>query len=252
MKLIGIPVSESNTQYYINQAYVDYVGGAGMIPLLITPQGDIEQFAAMCDGLLLPGGVDIEPTHYGENNIASYHVSSEKDDFEREVFHAFIVADKPVFGICRGLQLIVREYMAVHDKARSWLTYYQHLGSHSLVDKLEIPRTVTSHIVDIDTSLYGGKVGGTDFIFTNSMHHQALVVGAKRAKTSKLQILATSECGLSRKEIDGGMRVVEAIGIKYGKANVRAVQWHPEELRDYELIQKFFDVGEEKVEAAGE
>jgi len=248
MKLIGIPASESKTQYYLNQAYADYVGEAGMIPILLTPQGDPAYFAEMCDGLLLPGGVDIEPTYYGEPNIASCHVDPDKDEFERSLLHAFVNVSKPVFGICRGMQLIVREYMLKNDKARKWATYYQHIGDHSLVDKLDIPRTVPSHMVDIKMALYGGDEKEEDFIFTNSMHHQALVMNNinKPPKTSRLEVLATSVDGLGKKEAEAGKRIIEAIRIKHGKANIIAVQWHPEELRDYELIQKFFDVEEEK------
>jgi putative glutamine amidotransferase len=242
MKMIGIPMSTSKTQYYINQAYADYVSEAGMIPVLIAPQEELGIFIEVCDGLLLPGGIDIEPTYYGEDNIASYHVDPEKDEFERQLFYRFVEAGKPIFGICRGMQLIVREYILQHEKADSWLTYFQNIGDHSLAERLDIPRTVPSHSVEIRCDLYGGSKKKTKIIFTNSMHHQALLIGKKRSQTSKLEILGTTTTGLSNKEVERGMEVVEAIKIQDGKANILAVQWHPEELRDYELIQKFFGV----------
>ena len=53
---IGIPVSKSKTQYYLNQAYIDYVVEAGFIPVAFYPGHDPKAFAVECDGLILPGG----------------------------------------------------------------------------------------------------------------------------------------------------------------------------------------------------
>lgn len=243
MKMIGIPLSTSKTQYYTNQAYADYVSGAGMVPILLAPKSEIDLLIPVCDGLLLPGGVDLEPTYYGEDNIASYHVDPEKDEFERMLLFKFISAEKPIFGICRGFQLIVREYLASNMKDEKWLTYFQHINDHSLVDKLDIPRTVCSHRVEVRSDLYGGSKEEVELRFVNSMHHQALLMSdKKRPQNTKIQIVATAETGLRKKEIEAGMKVVEAVHIKDGKANILAVQWHAEELKDYALLQNFFGV----------
>lgn len=243
MKMIGIPLSTSKTQYYINQAYADYVSGAGLVPVLIAPKSEIDLMVAICDGLLLPGGVDLEPTHYGENNVASYHVDPDKDDFERKLLFKFISGEKPIFGICRGFQLVVREYLAANAKDEKWLTYYQHQGDHSLVDKLNIPRTVCSHEAEVRSDLYGGNKNETEYRFTNSMHHQALLMSAKRRpQGSKIQIVATTNFGLTGKEKAADVEIVEGVRIRDGKANILAVQWHPEELKDYALLQNFFGV----------
>jgi putative glutamine amidotransferase len=246
MKTIGIPLSTSKTQYYINQAYVDYVVGAGMAPILIAPSSGLDLAESMCDGLLLPGGVDLEPTYYRENNIASYNVDPEKDEFERKLLFKFISAEKPIFGICRGLQLIVREYLESNPKDEKWLGYFQHISGHSLVDKLSIPRTVCSHQVKVRSDLYGGSRKETEYRFTNSMHHQAILKIGKRPQNTKIQVVATTDVGLSKKEIAAGIRVVEGIRIKDGKANILAVQWHAEELKDYALLQNFFGVDTDK------
>lgn len=245
---LGIPLSTSKTQYYINQAYADYVSEAGMNPIMISPGVDLDLVAGICDGLLLPGGVDLEPTYYGENNIASYNVDPEKDGFERDLLFLFIELKKPVFGICRGFQLIVREYLNSNPNDEKWLTYFQHLSDHSLAEKLSIPRTACSHQVLIRSDLYGGKKNEDEYRFTNSMHHQALVMSSKaKPQNTKIQIVATTGVGLTKKEIDRGMSVVEGVRIQDGNANILAVQWHPEELRDYALIQNFFGTTVEKV-----
>jgi len=245
MKLIGIPVSTSKPQYYINQAYADYVSGAGMIPLLLTPSMNNEALEVIvngCDGLLLPGGGDMEPTYYGEDNIASYSVDLDKDNFERSLYDRFLKAAKPIFGICRGLQLIMREVLAENPKLEKNFTYFQHMNEHSIVNDLKIPRTVTSHSVNIKNSLYGKNNKGKDIIFVNSMHHQCVVMN-KRLKIANdmVEVLATTDRGISRKE-SVNFAVVEAIRLSNIASDVMAVQWHPEELRDYALIQNFFGV----------
>jgi len=236
--IIGIPTSTSKTQYYINMAYVDYVEEAGLDPLLITPRNNLGTIAKMCDGLILPGGSDLEPTHYGEDNIASYGVDAFKDDFERKALYAFVEQKKPTFGICRGFQLIAREYLLANPDEETWLSYYQHVNKHSLAESLSIPRSVPSHMVDCRADLYGGKKSDELTMFVNSMHHQALVADKRTSPpASKLKIVATTRVGMGSKE--KGF-VVEAFQLNTKGSRILAVQWHPEELRDYKLLQTFF------------
>jgi len=238
--IIGIPVSTSKTQYYINMAYVDYAEESGLDPVLITPRSDIGAVAKACDGLILPGGSDIEPTFYGEDNVASYSVDPFKDDFERKVLYAFVEQKKPIFGICRGFQLIAREYLLANPDEESWLTYYQHINKHSLAENLSIPRSVPSHMVDCRADLYGGKKSDELSMFVNSMHHQALIADKKVSPAgSKLKIVASTRNGMDSK--DKGY-VVEAFRLNTKGSRILAVQWHPEELRDYRLLQTFFGV----------
>jgi putative glutamine amidotransferase len=238
--IIGIPVSTSKTQYYINMSYVDYVEESGLDPVLITPRNNLKAIVAACDGLLLPGGSDLEPTFYGEDNVASYGVDPFKDDFERKVLYAFVEQKKPIFGICRGFQLIAREYLLLNPDEGTWLAYWQHVNKHSLAESLSIPRSVPSHIVDCRADLYGGKKSDELSMFVNSMHHQALISDKKTSPpASKLKIVATTRTGLGSKE--KGF-VVEAFVLNARGSRILAVQWHPEELRDYRLLQTFFGV----------
>lgn len=239
--IIGIPMSKTERQYVINQAYVDYVEKAGMEPLLMTPNNDLSAIVDICDGLVLPGGIDMDPTFYSENNLASFGVDPEKDMFERGLLYTFLAAGKPIFGICRGFQLIAREYLRTNPVEETWLTYYQHVNDHSLVEDLRIPRTSFSHKVYYWPGLYGGKKGRKmPTMFVNSIHHQALVItGEKEPNNSNIEILARTRVGIPNKERG---YIVEAFRIENDKAKILAVQWHPEELKDYRLIQTFFGV----------
>ena len=64
-------------------------------------------YAASMDGLILQGGSDVDPAFYGETiTYARGRIDAERDRFEMDLLQAFATAGKPVFGICRGMQLI--------------------------------------------------------------------------------------------------------------------------------------------------
>ena len=59
-----------------------------------------------CTGLLLCGGGDVDPSYYHQENQGSQPPDLVRDQAEMELFHAFFQAGKPIFGICRGMQLM--------------------------------------------------------------------------------------------------------------------------------------------------
>lgn len=248
---IGIPVCTSKSQYYINQAYVDYVAEAGLEPIMISPRNHMKTMAKMCDGLLLPGGIDLEPTYYGEDNIGSMGADPEKDDFERKALFIFGAAGKPIFGICRGFQLIVRELLLKQNEFQEFFDFYQNVNNHSLSSDLDAARSTPTHAVFIDDGLYSHKNGGeTTKIFVNSMHHQALIAPSIDKDVDliildELRILAYTRRGLPKqvkKDNAGKGVIVEAFELKtFLGGKIMAVQWHPEELKDVELIRGFFE-----------
>ena len=76
-------------------------------------ENDIEVIATLdvdeaikCDGLLLPGGGDIDPVYYGEEMNGSDEPDRELDKAQRDILDAFVKAKKPILGIRRGIQLI--------------------------------------------------------------------------------------------------------------------------------------------------
>ena len=67
----------------------------------------VKDYVNMLDGLLLQGGADMSPKSYGETPINPMWAGDEvRDAYEIELFHEFVTQGKPVFGICRGHQLI--------------------------------------------------------------------------------------------------------------------------------------------------
>lgn len=254
MKFIALPVSSSKTQFYINQTYVAYVQEAGFSPLLLNPGAeDLDSLIEMCSGLLLPGGADIDPIFYGETNYNSRETDVEKDDFERILLHRFIKAKKPVFGICRGFQLILRELLlAFPETEKAGLSYEQHISnSHNAPGSLNVSRSTPHHEVMAHSFILWGD--DTENIyrkrFVNSMHHQGCAIPQKilfKKNDSKtvvicptvgtVEILAYTQYGAEKDHC-----IVEAIRTVWDGVELLAVQWHPEELKDVILLKKYFN-----------
>ena len=260
MKL-ALPLAPSKKQYYINQAYINYVNEAGFVPIMVNPFNEMQEYADMCDGLLLPGGIDIDPIFYGVDNKASYGVKPEQDDFDRKIYNAFLLAGKPIFGICRGFQLLILEFLRTHKKAK-WLDFRQHINGHTLSNDRETARDVPTHYVECAGRIYG--VSENFNMPVNSMHHQCLVANYNMEPKKKSSIIITAR---TRRGIDGAYTGKKAILYKYyvvegfeiigQNSRIAGVQWHPEELKDYRLLQTFFNEEEEnapntvEVEAEG-
>ena len=150
-----------------------------------------------CDALLLPGGGDVNPKLYGQENTASAGIDDERDRRETEAFRLFLRLGRPIFGVCRGAQLI---------NVLLGGTLHQDIPGHSRVEGAD--RLHGSHAADpLLLSLYGAR------FVVNSAHHQAI------------DRLGAGLCAVQWAE-DG---TVEAI--RHATLPIFAVQWHPERLR---------------------
>jgi putative glutamine amidotransferase len=147
--------------------YLDAVRRAGGEPIALDPTAAAEErqaaFATM-DGLLLPGGADLDPALYGEQPHPAVAVESVRDDLELEAWSAARRRGVPIFGVCRGFQAI-----NVFSGGR----LLQHLEGHD--SPTDAPR---AHPLHLDpTSRLAGILGETDPLLraeVNSYHHQAV------------------------------------------------------------------------------
>ena len=171
----------------------------GAVMVLDGGCGNAEQLAERMDGLLLSGGGDIHPSYYGDPRTIQLHaVDLKRDAREWELMRQFCARKKPVFGICRGIQLIDVFFGG---------TLFRHLGTAYLHDGT-IHNVVTS-----EDSILRPILG--EILPVNSYHHQAI-----RTLGDGLRVAAVSEA-------DG---VIEAI--EHETLPVLAVQWHPERMVD--------------------
>ena len=87
-------------------AYSNAIAAGGGIPVY-APECLPTDYAGMCDGLLLTGGMDIDPTWFGEEALNdSVELDALRDPYEFELCKAFLARKKPILAICRGFQLI--------------------------------------------------------------------------------------------------------------------------------------------------
>lgn len=154
-----------------------------------------------CDALLLPGGADLHPRLYGQDIDGARDIDEARDKYELALFRRFYDAKLPVFGICRGLQLI---NVALGGTLR------QHIDGHSQVAK----GVDSTHAVRTDDAMLRALYG--ERFTVNSAHHQA--VGQPGAG---LRAVAWADDG-----------TVEAM--RHASLPVFAVQWHPERLKNTE------------------
>lgn len=183
----------------VHNVYTDAVWAAGGLPLP-TCGVCAEEMAELCDGLVLTGGVDLDPALYGEETLNdTVKVKPERDAFELALFRAFYERGKPIMGICRGCQLI---NVALGG------TLYQDLAAQK---GLAHSDPALRHEVSVEGDSVLGQLFGARF-FVNSTHHQAV-----KDTASGLRITARSKDG-----------VVEAF--EHEALPVLATQFHPERL----------------------
>lgn len=191
--------------------YMEGVIAAGGLPVMMPLTSNtqiIEQLAGEFDGFLFTGGQDVSPELYNEEKSERCGECCEaRDKMESLLFTEVLSRDKPVFGICRGIQLI---------NALLGGTLYQdipsqHPESSSITHRQCPPYDIPSHIVNIYHNTPLHALLGKDTINVNSYHHQAI-----KDLSPQLNAMASAEDGL-----------VEAVYMPNRKF-VWAVQWHPE------------------------
>ncbi len=211
--VIGIlPLIDTEKEsYWMLPGYVEGVKEAGGLPVILTFTKDAEDAKAMvqmCDGFVFTGGHDVSPEIYGEEKLPECaETSIERDTVEKMILEEVLDMDKPVLGICRGLQFI---------NAALGGTLYQDLKTYFPSDvrhRQKAPYDAPIHSVEIykDTPLY--EILGKGTIDVNSCHHQAV-----KDVSDKVRVMAKAPDGL-----------VEAFYMP-DKKFVWACQWHPEYL----------------------
>jgi putative glutamine amidotransferase len=209
----------------MSRSYVNVLLKAGAAPLLIPHIADEDMLRAVyerLDGLLLPGGGDIDPMHYGETRHEKCNQpSAERDDTELALARWAMEGGMPVLAICRGVQVLnvalggslfqdIQSQIAGAER-HDW--YPNHAR-----DRL-------SHTVAINPGTRLARIAGAGSLPVNSLHHQSI----------KDLAPGLVETGRSP---DGIVEAVEAREHPFAIG----VQWHPEELAGSDArAQRLFD-----------
>ena len=208
----GIPAGLPSS-VVMNQRYYEAVAAAGGAPVLIPLVEDNDALRGIydaCAGIMIPGGVDMDPATYGEAPHEKLgRVDPERDRVELQLTRWAIEDKKPLLGLCRGLQVI---------NVAAGGTLFQDLDAqldgairHDYFPTYGFERDYVSHDVAVEPSSRLKSLVQVDQLPVNSMHHQ----GVKELGAG-LKVCARASDGL-----------IEAVESANGHWMV-GVQWHPE------------------------
>jgi putative glutamine amidotransferase len=198
--------------FRLRHDYVRAVESGGGLPFVLAPgqPGDAADLLDRVDALLLTGGADVDPAHYGEAPHGKLgRVLRERDAFELALAREALRRDLPLLAICRGHQVL---------NVATGGTLVQDIPSElpgALDHDPDTERWQTSHEVEILPGTRLRAILGKDKVPVNSFHHQAVkTLGAGLT--------------LSARSADG---VVEGLEMP-ARRFVVGVQWHPESFWD--------------------
>jgi putative glutamine amidotransferase len=209
--VVGITLGDAGRRGFLamREDYVRSVERAGAVPLVLPPlaAGDVPAVLDRLDGVLLSGGVDVDPALYGQPPHPKLgRVDRRRDDFELALAREALRRDLPVLAICRGQQVL---------NVATGGTLVQDIPS-TLAGAMEHDapggRSRRSHEVEIAPGSRLREIVGRDRVAVNSFHHQSADrIGDGLAVTAR----CPQDC------------VVEGLEMP-GRPFVVAVQWHPE------------------------
>lgn len=213
---------EKRDRWFVATAYIQAIIKAGGIPILIPyqPKEQIFHILEGLDGLVLPGGDDVDPGRFGENPIAQCGtIDPQWDDLDLWAAGFALERNMPILAICRGCQVL---NVALGG------TLIQDIPTQvrdSIKHAQQAPRWYASHDISVQSASLLGNIWGNDPKKVNSYHHQSL------AKVGKgLRIVASAP--------DGIIEAVESSEHRF----VLGVQWHPELMTEhYPVAGRIFE-----------
>lgn len=217
---------EGMSTFALRPAYVQAIQSAGGIPVMIPlglSEDDLWVIFQQVEGLLIPGGGDIDPVRYqGQSDNATVHgIDTDRDRIEFQLVQWAVRQQKPMLAICRGHQVF-----NVALGGTLWEDIYSQKPAaivHEFVNSQ--PRQFLAHAVEVTPgSRLAGQLGQTA-VQVNSLHHQGV-----RELADGLTAVAFAPDGL-----------IEGVEIPHHPYAL-GVQWHPEDLAPTDpAMQSLFD-----------
>lgn len=209
--IFSAPDPENMLLQQVKSQTLDAFEKAGAEVLLMDPSSKQKIPFEQLDGFVLMGGEDLDPTRYQQQPLKECgKLNLNRDDLEWQALEYALAHDKPVFGICRGHQLL-NVFLGG--------SLYQDLPTQRAQSKLIHDQKTAFHQPIHGIQLQDGYLKdllGHDALQVNSLHHQAI-----DRKAKGLDVLALADDGL-----------IEAVRLS-DYAYVLSVQWHPE--LDYDV-----------------
>jgi len=223
--LIGVTSSElfafgpkPPNRVAVARPYLEAVEQAGGVPMMLSPTTPLNDLVGLLDGLLIPGGPDVQPALYGEDeHQANSTVDPQLEEFELGILHAARSAGLPTLAVCRGMQLL-------------WVSHGGRLIQHLPDTDSPIAHSVGQHpdprheVLLSSGSRLAAIAGGEQTLQVNSFHHQAC-----RGRVSGLTVTAYAPDG-----------IIEAVEDPRHPFLI-GVQWHPETMLHQSEQRALFD-----------
>lgn len=215
---IALLTRMNDHRYTVNLEYVEALEKAGAEIVLLLPQSkeQLVKELSRCDGLCIPGGDDVNPKLYNEDNTYSKPIDESIEQLDLDSIHIMSNQNKPIFGICRGLQILNVAfggtlYQDINQQCPNSLNH-----SYSFINQ----KPQNGHLIHVIENTQLSKLirNQTE---VNTYHHQSIKNLAPRFIAS-----AYSEDG-----------IIEA----FESQNIIAVQWHPERMTSIYEFQNLFD-----------
>jgi putative glutamine amidotransferase len=174
--LIGITsgYDYDKSMLYLKEGYYDAVFNSGGLAVAISPNSDeavLAEFLNKCDGFLISGGPDVDAKFYGESNMPyNGNISPIRDTLELFIIRKAIDLDKPILGICRGIQV-----MNVAMGGTLYQDIHSQIKNHNIIKhEQSAPKWYPTHEISIKKESWVWRSFLKEKAEVNSFHHQAV------------------------------------------------------------------------------
>lgn len=208
-------IAKDGRRVRVNEGYVRAIESVGLVPLLVPPlerAGDADAIAARVAGILVTGGVDVDPARYGQTRHASVdQPDTRRDATEIALVHAARDRGIPLLGICRGCQVmnVAMGGTLIQDLPTAFAG-----GAGVLDHSQKQARDARVHAIRLESDSRLAQSVGAEQFSANSFHHQA-----PDAIGDGLRVVGRAP--------DGVIEGIESASADWWAVGV---QWHPEEL----------------------
>lgn len=216
--LIGMACSIEQDEFSLGATYVRAIEQAGGVAVGIPALQDIHQVERVLhrlDGLLIPGGADVDPHLYGEEILPENgSLEPDRDRLEIALARWALQHNMPILGICRGMQVL---------NVAAGGSLYQDIPSQTssrLQHRQRAPRWYATHCIHVSAGTKLASIFASDVVRVNTFHHQAV------------HRLAPG-FAVSARASDGIVEAIEAERHPFALG----VQWHPEAMVEHDTKQ---------------
>ncbi len=206
----SLQLLDARYSYTMRPNNAEAISDQGGLPLMLPyaeDSGALQQMLSLVDGIYFTGGCDILPAYFGEEPIKTLGgLCPPRDAFEIALYRLAAAADMPMFGVCRGMQIM--NVAAGGSIYQDLYSQVPEAGSHSQKD---LSGQYAFHTIRLAAGSRMAEILGADTVPVNSFHHESVKEAAPGYVVSAVAP-------------DGIIEGMESRSLTYSLA----VQWHPE------------------------